>query len=379
MAKGRTPGLRKRNGTWHIQKHVKGYGRLYESTGTSNKAEAERYLARRLEQIRQLVTYGERPKVTFREAAEKYLNENSHLRSLGRSALALDNVMPYIGDLDLHRVHNGTLTPFRTDRRAAGIAAGTVNRDLDVVRRVLNLAARSWQHANGTTYLATAPLLQRERGPTRKPWPLNRDEQNSLLKELPPHLAQMTLFALNTGLRDQELCQLRWNWEVQVPELGTSVFIIPDSQSKNGEERVLVLNRIARSVLEAQRGLHPERVFTYKGRPAGRMLNTAWKRARVRAGLPQVRVHDLRHTYGHRLRAAGVSLEDRKALLGHKSGDITTHYSAPDLSRMLEYVECICDTQATVLRVVRPENGAKLRHDERGNARRSGVGRVTLR
>jgi len=39
----------------------------------------------------------------------------------------------------------------------------------------------------------------------------------------------------------------------------------------------------------------------------------------------QCRVHDLRHTFGRRLRAAGVGLEDREDLLGHKSNRITTH------------------------------------------------------
>ncbi len=70
----------------------------------------------------------------------------------------------------------------------------------------------------------------------------------------------------------------------------------------------------------------------------------------VSAGLP-IRFHDLRHTFGHRLRAAGVSLEDRKALLGHTSGDITTHYSAAELKTMIEHVESIANlAPSTVLR-----------------------------
>ena len=69
-------------------------------------------------------------------------------------------------------------------------------------------------------------------------------------------------------------------------------------------------------------------------------------------GLPLVRVHDLRHTFGHRLRAAGVSFEDRQDLLGHRSGRITTHYSAPDLSRLLHAVDSIVEQKrATVLRL----------------------------
>ena len=75
----------------------------------------------------------------------------------------------------------------------------------------------------------------------------------------------MALFAVNTGCRDAEICGLRWEWEVAVPELGTSVFIIPGSEVKNGDERLVVLNRIARSVVEARRGQHTTHVFTYDG------------------------------------------------------------------------------------------------------------------
>ena len=121
-----------------------------------------------------------------------------------------------------------------------------------------------------------------------------------------------------------------------------------------------MLNPVARSVLESQRGMHPEYVFTYNGHPIKRMNNHAFRKARARAQVPNVRVHDLRHTFGHRLRAAGVSFEDRQDLLGHKSGRITTHYSAPDVARLLDAVDSICEqNRATVLRVV-PEKCANI-------------------
>jgi integrase len=60
-------------------------------------------------------------------------------------------------------------------------------------------------------YLDTPPLLIREQGNQRAPYPLHWEEQERLLKHLPEHLREMALFMLNTGLRDQELCQLRWN------------------------------------------------------------------------------------------------------------------------------------------------------------------------
>ena len=73
------------------------------------------------------------------------------------------------------------------------------------------------------------------------------------------------------------------------------------------------------------------------------MLNGAWLRARGRSGLPQARVHHLKHTFGRRLRAAGLSFEDRQDLLGHRSGRITTHYSAAELSRLLEAANSVCE------------------------------------
>lgn len=72
------------------------------------------------------------------------------------------------------------------------------------------------------------------------------------------------------------------------------------------------------------------------------MLNSAWIRARKVTNLDQVRVHDIKHTFGRRLRSAGVSFEDRQDLLGHRSGRITTHYSAAELSRLLKAANIVC-------------------------------------
>jgi integrase len=65
------------------------------------------------------------------------------------------------------------------------------------------------------------------------------------------------------------------------------------------------------------------------------------------AGFRTVRVHDLRHTFGRRLRAAGVSLEDRRDLLGHKGPDITTHHSAAEIGRLIEAANRIVGSRET--------------------------------
>jgi integrase len=359
----RATGLTKKGDVWQIDKQVRGYGRLCESTGTGSLEEAERYLARRLEQIRQQSVYGVRQKRIFREAATKYLLGNQHKDSITTDAIHLKQLDKWIGDLPLDQIHDGTLAEFIKHRIEEGRKRKTVNLALQVVRRICNLAARSWRDEFGKTWLDAAPLITMlDTKDSRPPYPLSWEEQTHLLKHLEPHLQRMVLFKVNSGNREDEVCQLRWDWEVEVPELGTSVFIIPKAIVKNDEDRIVVLNRVAKSVIEECRGQHPKRVFTWKRGPKGKALptgsmnNTAWQKGRQAAvdsykevfgypapeGFRTLHVHDLKHTFGRRLRAAGVPLETRKVLLGHKNGDITTHYSAPELLELIEAANRVC-------------------------------------
>lgn len=297
-----------------------------------------------MEETRQAEVYGVRPARSFEQAAAKFVLENQHKRSLKSDIGRLKLLMPWIGQEKLDRLHRGTLEPWINQRRAEGAAMGTINHGIKVVRRIMNLAASEWIDEYGLTWIQSAPrfkLLPDTQ--KRQPYPLSWDEQASIFKELPKHLGAMALFAVNTGCRDGEICNLKWEWEVAVKPLNTSVFIIPGSYVKNADERLVVLNKIAQSVIEDQRGKNPRYVFTYRGNPVKRMLNSAWMRARTKAGLPQVRVHDLKHTFGRRLRAAGVSFEDRQDLLGHRAGRITTHYSAAELSRLIEAANSVCE------------------------------------
>ena len=230
----------------------------------------------------------------------------------------------------------------------------------DPSRRLIWNSHRTRDEAD-RPWLITAPLIQMQRHPNRRvPYPLSVIEERLLFSELAGHLANMALFKVNTGLREQEVVNLRWDWEVQVPELDTSIFVIPAEFVKNGLDRYVVLNRIAKSVVEACRGRHAERVFTHSGKPVTRLHNSGWNAARRRAskryeselgkpcpdGFRSVRVHDLKHTYGHRLRVAGVSFEDRKVLLGHKADHVTTHYSAPEISALIAASDKVCALQS---------------------------------
>jgi len=349
--RNRMPGLRKKGGIWQIEKRCRWAegGWLRESTGTASRMEAEKYLIRRMAELEEEARRQADGVYTFEEAAFRYLEEVAGKSSADTIAMHLDQLFPFIGKTPLEQTHDGTLKPFIDHERERGLSPKSINNALGVVSVVLNRAARVWRDEQGRPWLTQAPARISRlslKGKQSRPYPLSWEEQDGLLKALPRHLADAALFALNTGCREQEICQLRWTWEVKVTELNTSVFVLPEEVTKTGTERVIVLNSIARRVIDARRGLHKEHVFTYRDKPVAKLHSSAWKRSWKAAGLPVQRgtlkgVHNLRHTFGRRLRAAGVALETRKTLLGHANGDITTHYSAAELEELINAVEKI--------------------------------------
>jgi len=366
MGRKVSPGLIKRGKLWHISKRILGY-RLRESAGTESLSEAERYLNRRIEEVREAAIYGVRPKRSFKQAATKFLMENQHKRSIGSDAGRLKLLVEYIGNLSLDAIHMGMMQPFIDARRKSGIKTRTINHGLKIVRRIINLATSEWIDENGLSWLANAPKIKLlPEHDLRKPYPLSWEEQDKLFNELPPHLKKMALFAVNTGCRDQEVCQLRWEWEIKIPESPhLMVFIVPGTLVKNGDDRLVVCNDTARAVVEAERGKHPIYVFSFRGKQLARMLSTGWRVARNSARLSNVRVHDLKHTFGRRLRALGVNFEDRQDLLGHRSGKITTHYSTAELENLYQAANRVCEARQsgvtlTLLRNPKLHNTIKL-------------------
>lgn len=348
----RTPGLRKNGTYWHIQKVIAGQ-LIRCSTGETQLEKAEQYLAKLIEDTRKVKVYGERLDRTFDQASARYIEEYEHKRSLDRDIVTLKAVMPYIGHIELRKIHSGVLDEFVRDRRNSGITAGTLNRDLTIVKRVLKLCAELWRDGNGRPWIDTAPMLIKVQGEKRKPRPISWLEQEQLLKSLPDYLAAMVLFSLNTGLRDQEICGMRWSDECKISGMDATVFIISETRAKNEHERIVPLNSVAQSIVNSKRGNGSDFVFDFEGRKLSRMNNKAWRKAVKENGLVGVRVHDLRHTFGKRLRAAGVDHQNCQDLLGHYNGNITTHYCAAEIAKLIECVELLCETRKPELTLIR--------------------------
>ena len=80
--------------------------------------------------------------------------------SIDDDAWHVDLVDPWIGELSLQQVHDGTLEAFKTHRlKEDGVSPTTLKRTLEIVRKILNASARSYRDDNGQIWLETAPLL----------------------------------------------------------------------------------------------------------------------------------------------------------------------------------------------------------------------------
>jgi hypothetical protein len=199
MGRKRVPGLLMRAGVWHVDKRICGR-RVCQSTGTADIQDAERYLAKLMEQIRQVQVYGVRPTRTFEQAAAKFVLENQHKRSIGDDVCRLKDLMPFIAGAPLDRLHMGTLRSWIAHKRRQGRTVGTINNGLQVVRRIANLAAGEWVDERGLTWLQSPPKIKLLPNPERRqPYPLAWTEQDVMFRELPKHLADMASFAVNTG------------------------------------------------------------------------------------------------------------------------------------------------------------------------------------
>ena len=337
-----TRGIYPDDGSWQVDKHWR--GTRVRQRGFQSFAEAEQWLIKELEKLRAVVIRGERPSRTLDQAAAHYVETHANKVSLETDIFVLKPVVAMCGHLRLEQVHDGSLAEFIKARLAAGCKHKTVNSSLAIVSRILSLAATKWRDEEGNTWLERVPAITKLPlvGFQREPRPISWQEQAVLLSRLPPHLRRMSLFALNTGARDDVICSLRWAWELKIPELGVSVFVVPREKTKGRRrEHVLILNSVAQSVVEEARGHHETHVFTWRRErvknldltpemdysPIETMSNTAWQRVRREAGLGDLHVHDLRHTFGMRLREAGVPQCTISDLLWHSTKTITLHYS----------------------------------------------------
>jgi len=146
------------------------------------------------------------------------------------------------------------------------------------------------------------------------------------------HLGCIVTLAINTGMRKSEILNLTWERIEIDTDLGFNARITL-YDTKNGEPRGVPLNQVAGAVLSL---LEPDsqkrtgRVFKRKDGEGWGQIRTAVEKAVERAGLPDFRFHDLRHTAASHLAMRGRPLKEIQEILGHKSFSMTLRLRASE-------------------------------------------------
>ncbi|MFT4998108.1 MAG: integrase [Chitinophagales bacterium] len=191
------------------------------------------------------------------------------------------------------------------------------------------------------TWLEAAPKFTLLTVDDKRPsHPLTWNEQEHLLSCLAPHIQDEVICFINSGLRDLELYDMQWENLLNLP--GDIMGFISRNKGPRKEkvrEKLIVCNKHMREVIERKRVEHSIHVFSFRGSPKKRGRGTGWRTGVMKSGL-DVTIHDLRHTFGHRLRATGVDEAARKDLLGH-GVSLTTRYSANDPDKLIAVTRLI--------------------------------------
>jgi integrase len=293
-------------------------GPLQVSTGITERRKATEFHDKLKSQRWEQDKLGAKPSRTWEEAVVKFLGETGHKRTHDRdrdkSILRwLDCVL---GGKHLDEIDRTLIDQIKVTR--AKIATqSTANRYLAVIRSVLRKACNEWEWVDRVPKVS---LFREKDGRIRS---LSAAEFLKLHSELPPHLADMALFSVATGLRQANVSQLEWS-QVNLELLHA---VIPPEKHKNGRPHPVPLNEAAVEVIKRKVGQHPTHVFTFRGKPVTQVSTKAWRDALVRAGIDNFRWHDLRHTFATWHRQAGTPTHELQRLGGWKTLSMVERYA----------------------------------------------------
>jgi integrase len=227
------------------------------------------------------------------------------------------------GQVKLDRLRKGDVQKFLNELKASGLSGASCDHHGKLIRQALNLAVE-WGYLD-VNHVSGIRLFNEDNQVERY---LEGKELQRLLRILDTDKNQMVsriiLFLLSTGSRKDEALNAKWS---QIDRVNKTWLISADV-SKSKKRRTVHLNDVALGILDKLDTEGQSEYLFISSRTADRMtdISKVWSRIRNKAGIPDVRLHDLRHSYASFLANSGCNEFQIQEALGHASTVTTRRY-----------------------------------------------------
>jgi len=317
---------------WQAKIRKKGYKPVSKTFRT--KARAERW-ARGIETEMESRVFQDRGKsdsTCFWELADRYLEEVLlKQRSINEAPYRLATLRAEFERQALSSILSRDVSAFR-DKRLAIVSGASVRKEVLLLRRMLEKASKEWgyflPHGNPVSRVSIP-----KEGPHRQRR-LDSFEEEEILqiaKEYGGEMYSLIVLAIETAARRSELTRMKWD-DV---DLAKRTVLLRDT--KNGEDRRVPLSIRACCTLRDMPRQLRGRVFML--RPSS--VSQGFRRICRRAGVNDIRFHDLRHEATSRFFEQGLSIMEVACITGHKDSAMLsryTHLRAEDLVPKLDAI-----------------------------------------
>lgn len=317
--------LYKRGRVWWMRFSYKGK-QIKKSTEVSDKKLAHRIYYKIMAQVAEGKWFEveEDEERTFAEMVAKYeAQEFKELKSWRTVQSYLNQLNGFLGSYPLSEITPALIDDFKQMRKSTGVKPATINRQLTILRRMLNLAKKRWMWIKDVPHVEMEP-----RADNKRIRHLSFEEYHRLLDCCEDWLKGIVTVAAWTGLRQGNIINLKRS---QV-NLFAQTITLDASETKNQENLILPISAPALEALKTVMKItHLKNPYVFckeDGSPYYKeKVQRGIRKALALAGIEDFRFHDLRHCFASWNRQAGVDIDTLADLMGHKDTRMTRRYA----------------------------------------------------
>ena len=339
-----------RGKTWHVDYYYDGR-RIRRKVGSEKDAE-NALAAIKADILRGEYRFKKDRKIRFEDFAKEYLDyAKINKRSWGRDESSLKRLLPFFGNMLLSKIAVRHIEEYKR-MRLDKVKTGTINRELASLKHMFTIAEKLGKF-DGKNPVKQVKFFQ-ERQYVMKI--LDREEINRLIDAAAGHLKPILIIAVSTGMRKGEIFNLRWS------DIDFVDHYIHIKKTKSNVMRKVPMNGVVATTLKnierKSEFIFPS--FWSKKHKHIMEVFRLFKAACKKAGIRDLRFHDLRHTAATLMVTGGIPLVTVSQILGHATIHMTMKYAHPTPENKRKAVNVL----ASIFEPEREKQGTILTHEQ---------------